>query len=95
MPTIRAVLNSSERPEIWAHDHRDPFAYDLDRVGMAHKIVSRQAFEESAAQAAAKPFVSQAAIDHGAIYDTTAYGHGNMGHTFGDRLTAQERRRPY
>ena len=91
VPTIEAVLNSSERPEIWARDNRDPFAYDLNRVGMAYKGASRQEFEESAARAAGKPFVSQAAIDHGTMYDTKAYGHGNMGHTFGDRLTAQER----
>ena len=46
----------------------------------------------SAAGAAGKPFLSQAAIDHGAIYDTKGLGHGNTGHTFGDRLTADERR---
>jgi hypothetical protein len=92
VPTIEAVLNSPMRPEIWARDHRDPFAYDLDRVGMAYESVSRDEFEESAVRAAGKPFVSHVAIDHGAMYDTKVYGHGNMGHPFGDRLTSRERR---
>ena len=52
----------------------------------------RAEFEKSAAAAAGKSFLSQAAIDHGANYDTKEFGHGNMGHTFGDRLTAEERR---
>ncbi len=92
VPTIEAVLNSSIRPEIWARDNRDPHAYDLEKVGMAYRPLSRADFEKSAADAAGKPFLSQAAIDHGAIYDTKGLGHGNMGHPFGDRLTADERR---
>jgi hypothetical protein len=92
VPTLDTVLNSELRPEIWTRDNRDPAAYDLDRVGMIHRSLSRPEFETSAAGAAGKPFVSQAAIDHGAIYDTKGLGHGNMGHTFGDRLTANERR---
>lgn len=92
VPTIEAVLNSPARPEIWAREHRDPFAYDLERVGMAYKTLSREQLEESAARAEGKPFISQVAIDHSANYDTKVYGHGNMGHTFGDRLTADERR---
>jgi hypothetical protein len=35
---------------------------------------------------------TQVAIDHGALYDTTAFGHANTGHTFGDRLSPDERR---
>ncbi len=92
VPTIEAVLNSQLRPEIWARDNHDPAAYDLEKVGMRYRPVTREEFEKSAAAAAGKPFVSQAAIDHGAIYDTQGLGHGNMGHTFGDRLTDEERR---
>ena len=91
VPTLDTVLNSQQRPEIWAREHRDASAYDLKRVGMAYQAVSREEFDESASREAGKPFFSQPAIDHGAIYDTKAFGHGNSGHTFGDRLTAQER----
>jgi len=92
VPTIEAVLNSEVRPEIWARDNRDPQAYDLEKVGMRYRAVSQPELEQSAAEAAGKPFLSSAAIDHGAIYDTKDFGHGNGGHTFGDPLTADERR---
>ncbi len=91
VPTVEAVLNSPARPEIWARDTRDPHAYDLDKVGMAYRTVTREDFEASASAAQGKPFLSKAAIDHGALYDTKAYGHGNAGHTFGDHLSAEER----
>ena len=89
VPTIEAVLNSEIRPEIWARDNRDPYAYDLVKVGMQYRPVSRDEFESSAASASRKPFLSKAAIEHGTNYDTTEFGHGNMGHTFGDRLIAR------
>jgi hypothetical protein len=92
VPTIEAVLNSPARPEIWAREHRDPHAYDLETPGMRYRNVSRDEFEKSAANAAGKPHFSQVAIDHGANYDTQAFGHANTGHTFGDQLTVQERR---
>ena len=56
-----------------------------------YAAVSPADFAQSAAAAAGKPFLSRAAIDHGAIYDTSGLGHANTGHTFGDRLTADER----
>jgi len=92
VPTVEAVLSSDTRPEIWARDNRDPHAYDLDKVGMRYRDLSREQYAASAAEAAGKSFRSQVAIDHGAIYDTKGTGHGNMGHTFGDRLTKHERR---
>jgi hypothetical protein len=58
---------------------------------MRYRPVSRDEFATSAAAADGKPFLSQAAIEHGTIYDTKAVGHGNLGHTFGDRLTDGER----
>jgi len=91
VPTLEAVLNSTLRPEIWSRENRDPSAYDLEKVGMKHRTVPRSEFEKSATNAAGKAFLSKAAIDHGALYDTKGFGHGNMGHTFGDRLTAGER----
>jgi hypothetical protein len=92
VPTLDTVLNSPQRPEIWARDNRDPAAYDLQRVGMLYRPLSRSEFDESAAAAKGKSFVSQAAIDHSAVYDTKGSGHRNTGHTFGDRLTSEERR---
>ena len=91
VPTIATVLNSTQRPEIWSRDNRDPHAYDLEKVGMRYRSVSREEFDKSAVNAAGKPFLSQAAIDHSANYDTKDFGHGNSGHTFGDRLTDGER----
>lgn len=91
VPAIEYVLNSKLRPEIWARDNRDPHAYDLTKVGMAHRSLTRADYEASAAAAAGKPTMSPAGIDHGAIYDTTQYGHGNTGHTFGDKLSDAER----
>ena len=91
VPTVEAVLNSKIRPEIWSRNPRDPYAYDLERVGMAFEAMSRSEFEQSAADAEGAPFLSQARIDHGAIYDTKRFGHGNMGHTWGDSLSADER----
>ncbi len=91
VPTLEAVLNSQIRPEIWSRDISAPHAYDLERVGMKHKVVSRAEFRKSAENADGKPVLSKEAIDHGALYDTKAFGHGNMGHTFGDSLTADER----
>lgn len=92
VPTLDSVLNSGERPEIWARDNRDPHAYDLERVGMTYQPLTREEFEKSVAAAAGKSFLSKEAITLSTIYDTQGYGHGNTGHTFGDRLTADERR---
>jgi len=86
------VLNSAERPEIWARNHHDPFAYDLEHVGMAYQPLSRAEFDASAERAQGKSPTTQAAIDHGALYDTAAFGHANTGHTFGDHLSTEERR---
>lgn len=91
VPTVEAVLNSKLRPEIWSRSARDPYAYDLVKVGIAFEELSRAEYEQSAAAAQGSPFLSQASIDHGAIYDTKGFGHGNMGHPFGDSLSDTER----
>jgi mono/diheme cytochrome c family protein len=91
VPTIEAVLNSEIRPEIWARNNRDPYAYDLEQVGLAHRPVTREEYQSSEAAASGKPFFSTAAIEHSTLYDTRAFGHGNTGHTFGDNLTPAER----
>lgn len=90
-PTLDTVLNSGQRPEIWARDNRDAHAYDLERVGMAYRSISRAEFETNVAAAAGKSFLSKEAIALSTLYDTQGYGHGNTGHTFGDHLTVAER----
>ncbi len=91
VPTIETVLNSKSRPGIWERPNDDPHAYNLESVGMAYRELSREEFEQSAAAAAGKVFLAKEAVDHGAMYDTAAHGHGNMGHTFGDSLSNDER----
>jgi len=91
VPTVEAVLNSKIRPEIWARNVSDTSAYDLDKVGMAWRPVTRAEFEKSKASAAQLPFIAEPAVEHSATYDTTEFGHGKMGHTFGDNLSQEER----
>lgn len=91
VPTLESVLNSKLRPEIWERPNDDMHAYDLSRVGMQYRDVTREEFEQSAAAAAGKVFLAKEAADHSARYDTTEYGHGNKGHTFGDSLSPAER----
>lgn len=90
VPVIEAVLNSALRPEIWARS-TDAFDYDLERVGLDYTVVTRDEFEASAEAAAKVHPMSKTAIDHEYIYDTTGYGRGNGGHTFGDSLSEHER----
>mgnify|MGYP002621837746 FL=1 len=91
VPTIETVLNSSKRPEIWSRNASDPHAYDLEKVGMQYESLSRDEFDASAKRADGAPFLSEAEIEHGSVYDTKAFGHGNMGHPFGDMLNDEER----
>lgn len=91
VPTIETVLNSKLRPEIWKRSNEDMFAYDLESVGMAYQPITREDFQNSAAATEGKVFLAKEVVDHGANYDTAEYGHGNMGHTFGDSLTNDER----
>ncbi len=91
VPTVTAVLNSKERPEIWSRNFSDPHAYDLDLVGLEYEPMTRPQYAESAAVAADAPNNSKASIDHRSIYDTNGFGHANTGHTFGDNLSDEER----
>jgi len=91
VPTIATVLNSKERPKIWSRNISDPHGYDLEHVGLQHEPMTRAQYDASATEAAEAHPRSKAMIDHQSIYDTGSYGHGNMGHTFGDRLTTEER----
>jgi hypothetical protein len=90
VPTIHAVLNSELRPEIWSRE-QSGHAYDLENVGMEFDALTRVEYDSSAEKAAAAPYKSKASLDQMFIYDTTGYGRGNKGHTFGDSLTEEER----
>jgi len=79
VPTLDAVLDPSLRPKYFVRS-RDSTTYDLERVGWQHEVVSHgQAEEADPARRAA-------------IYDTTLFGKGNGGHTYGEPLTPLERR---
>ena len=90
VPTVEAVLNSKLRPEIWARNE-DPNAYDLESLGMVYSALSREELEESDRIVETATHLSRESLDQMFIYDTEGFGRGNMGHTFGDRLTQDER----
>ena len=79
-PTIAALLDSQQRPKWWTRDFTR-IELDHDTLGLVHT-------ELEYGQADAPP-----SVDRRTIYDTTLPGYGNGGHTFGDALTAEERRR--
>ena len=91
VPTIEAVLNSEDRPEIWSRNNTDPHAYNLQEVGLEYKALTPDEFNTSAAAASSTDFRSKAAIDHRAVYDTRGFGRSNTGHQFADNLTSDER----
>lgn len=91
VPTVEAVLNSKIRPEIWQRQLRDPYAYDLGRLGLVYQPMTRSEYKARSKNAETSHPMSEIALDHGATYDTQSFGHGNMGHTFGDSLTYEER----
>ena len=90
VPTIEAVLNSKMRPAIWNRD-KSPFAYDLDSVGMEYTAMSEAQYADLAETAGQSPAESRARIDMTFIYNTSNYGRGNQGHTWGDSLNSKER----
>jgi hypothetical protein len=87
---VEAVLNSKLRPEIWARNE-DPNAYDLESLGMVFSTLSREEREESDRIMRTASHLSRESLDQMFIYDTKGFGRGNMGHTFGDQLTQDER----
>lgn len=90
VPTINAVLNSKERPEIW---ERDPssHAYNLEPVGLVYTELSRDDYEAKIESAADAVYKSKQSLLQMFAYDTAGFGRSNQGHTFGDSLTQQER----
>ena len=80
VPDIATLLDSTKRPKYWRRVDHDTTHYDQNTLGFP--------WESLATGQKAPPF-GIAAKD---IYDTEQYSHSNRGHTFGDALTAEERR---
>ena len=83
VPNLEQVLDSTSRPVLWMHtarDGNDPDSFDTVRVGWLHETPDFGDMESLSSQ------------DHKRIYDTRRYGHGNIGHTFGDHLDHEERK---
>lgn len=79
VPTVEAVLDSSQRPTYWTRDF-SAREYDREAVGWIYRDVGY------GKQRAETP------DERKAIYDTTRPGYSNRGHTFGDDLEPEERR---
>lgn len=79
VPTLEALLDPSLRPTYFERP-RDSSAYDLDAVGWKFRTLDHGQDQEPD---------SDKRRD---LWDTTLYGHGNQGHTFGAPLSKQERR---
>jgi mono/diheme cytochrome c family protein len=99
VPTLEAVLNSKTRPAYWSRDFARP-QYDYDDVGW--KYTRREGPGERGGEspgnavrgAAAGSVAAGSQTGNGAttVYNTTIPGYGNYGHTYGDRLSEQERK---
>jgi hypothetical protein len=79
VPTIEMVLDSSNRPTYWKRQDFNSSNFDEDAVGWPYVEL---AYGHASASDDERKF----------IYDTTFVAHTNVGHTFGDHLTTDERR---
>jgi mono/diheme cytochrome c family protein len=80
VPDMDTLLDSTKRPKYWRRLDHDTTHFDQKTLGFT--------WEPLASGQRLPPF-GIAAKD---IYDTEQYSHSNKGHTFGDPLTAEERR---
>ncbi len=79
-PTVYHVLNSKARPKVFTRSYRTE-KEDYDPVKLGWKV--------TVLEKGADPKLP--AIERRKVYDTTQPGRGNGGHTFGDKLTDEER----
>lgn len=80
VPTLYDVLNSKSRPKLFTRSYRTGEAdYDKEKIGWRVNV------HETAPK-------DGNAYDRRKVYDTSLPGRGNMGHTFGDTFTDDERR---
>ncbi len=81
VPTLYDMLNSKSRPKIFTRSFKTGVEdYDQIKVGWKVRELGKPA------PANATPY------ERRRVYDTAQPGRGNQGHTFGDRLTEEERR---
>jgi mono/diheme cytochrome c family protein len=80
VPDVATLLDSTKRPQYWRRVDHDTTHYDQNALGFPWQAL---------ATGQKLPPLGVAAKD---IYDTEQYSHANRGHTFGDALTAEERR---
>lgn len=81
VPTLAALLKSSERPSRFRRPPSTSFDhYDQERVGWTHVVVPEPL-------PATTP-THQARF----VFDSSRFGLGNGGHTFGDKLSDEDRR---
>jgi mono/diheme cytochrome c family protein len=81
VPTLAHVLNSKARPAIFTRSYRTE-KEDYDAVNVGWKVtVLKEA-----------PRAKLSGQEKRKIYDTSLPGRANTGHTFGDKLTDDERR---
>ena len=78
MPTLELLLNSEARPTYWRRVDYESANYDRQGLGWPFIALSfgHDVFSVG---------------EHKFIYDTTIFGHGNGGHTFGDHLSDDDR----
>lgn len=79
VPTLYDVLNSKDRPKLFTRSYRtDEASYDKKKIGWQVQLLDK--------------LPEGNAYERRKVYDTTQPGRGNMGHTFGDAFTEDERR---
>lgn len=79
VPTIELILNSKARPKYWRRVDYDDTHFDETALGWPWLEIP---YSQAEAPEAERKY----------IYDTTYWSQSNSGHTFGDTLTAAERR---
>jgi mono/diheme cytochrome c family protein len=81
VPTVYHVLKSKARPRVFTRSYRTGLEdYDARRLGWKVKVLDR-----------APDAKSVPAIELRKVYDTAQPGRGNGGHTYGDKLTEEQR----
>jgi mono/diheme cytochrome c family protein len=79
VPTLAALLDSQTRPKYWTRSF-DSNDYDPSALGWRYTALDHGQTSEPDAATRAR------------IYDTTLYGSSSGGHTYGDGLSAPDRR---
>lgn len=78
VPTVAAVLDSSQRPAFWTRDFE---GYDFDQAALGVRFTTSAHGKDQEADVAVRA----------RLYDTTRPGFGNGGHLYGDPLSGAER----